>query len=100
VLDPDDVDPDDGAHLELDKHHEGGQVPYHPGDAREVYTHVRMPYLWSEAERKYMTAYEAHDVAALPEKVPLKIENPWSQARFTRDGALNPAAPPDPEIPT
>lgn len=88
VIDPDDIDPDAAAWLELDKHHEhqGGErslVPYEPGDRREVYTHLKTDYMWSSAEQKFMASYEAHDVAALPEKVALTIQNPWTQARPT-----------------
>jgi hypothetical protein len=103
VIDPDDVDPDDALHLELDKHHDGGRVPYENGDAREVYTHVRMPYLYSPAEQKFQAAMEAHDVATVPgQQIRLPdVENQWSQGRFTRGvGVLNPAAPPDPEPPS
>lgn len=98
VIDPDDVDPDDAAHLHLDLHHDGGLVPFERGDAREVYTHVRQPYMFSAADQKYMSAYEAHDIAAVPgERIVLSIDNPWSQCRLTQEGAaLNPAAPADP----
>ena len=96
VLDPDDVDPSATAWFDIAKHHEGGQVELAPGDRREVYTHVKMPFMWSSAEQKFLTAYEAHDVAALPEKVVLTVENIWSQGRLTRDTPLNPAAPADP----
>jgi len=89
VIDPDDVDPDDTLWLDLQKFHEGGQVPLEPGDRREVYSHVRMPFMWSSAEQKFLSAYEAHDVAALDEKVVLTIENPWTQARFDAP-TLNP----------
>ena len=85
VMDPDDVDPDATRWLELDKHHEGGQVPFAPGDQREVYTHVKQPYMWSAADQKFESAYEAHDVAALPEKVTLNVDNPWTQARFNNE---------------
>lgn len=101
VIDPDDVDPDDAAHLMLDLHQDGGRVPFEPGDMREVYTHIRTPFLWSAADNKFMSAYEAHDVAALPEKVVLSVENVWSQARLEQELAdLNPAPPADPEIPS
>lgn len=97
VIDADDVDPDDDAHLELNLHHRGGRVPFEPGDAREVYTHIRMPYGFSAADQKFMSAYEAHDVAALREKVVLPVENVWSQVRLTQAlGDLNPAPPADP----
>ncbi len=85
VIDPDDVDPDGSLWLDLAKHHEGGRVPFEPGDRREVYTHLKMPYMWSSAEQKYESAYEAHDVAALDEKVILNIPNVWSQARFNNE---------------
>lgn len=93
AFDPDDVEPDADALFEVDKHHEGGQVQLAPGDLREVYTHVKMPFMWSSAEQKFMTAYEAHDVAALPEKVVLTVENAWGPGRLTMDSVLNPAAP-------
>ena len=107
VLDPDDIDPDSDAWLDLQKHHEGGQVPFSPGDRREVYTHMKMPFMWSCAEQKYLSSYEAHDVAALgyygtdrEEKVGLVIDNPWSQCRFNSPiGDLNPAPPVDPTVP-
>lgn len=101
VIDADDVDPDDDAHLELNLHHQDGRVPFGPGDAREVYTHVRMPFGFSAADQKFMSAYEAHDVAALAEKVVLPIENVWSQVRLSQDLAdLNPAPPADPVPPS
>jgi hypothetical protein len=100
VIDPDDVDPPEGSHLMLDLHHQGGRVPFEPGDMREVYTHLRMPFMWSAADNKFMTAYEAHDVAALPVPLALPVENVWSQARLTQELAdLNPAPPADPEVP-
>jgi hypothetical protein len=100
VIDPDDFDPDDSSVLDLQKYHEGGEVPYLPGDRREVYTHVRMPFMWSGSEQKYLAAYEAHDVAALTEKVALVTDNPWSQCRFDDPtGSLNPPPPPDPAFP-
>jgi hypothetical protein len=99
VIDPEDTEPTANV-LDLQKHHEGGQVPYLPGDRREVYTHLRMPFMWSGAEQKYLSAYEAHDVAALPEKVALVTDNPWSQCRFEDPvGTLNPAPPADPTYP-
>ncbi len=85
VIDPDDVDPDSSLWLDLELHHAGGQVPFVPGDRREVYTHLLQPYMWSSSEQKYMSAIEAHDVAALDEKVKLSIDNPWSQARFNQE---------------
>lgn len=100
VIDPDDVDPDPGSWTDLQKHHEGGQVPFFPGDRREVYSHIRMPFMWSSSEQKYLSAYEAHDVAALPEKLELVTENPWSQCRFgDPTGDLNPEPPADPAAP-
>lgn len=94
VFDPDDVDPDAASVFDIAKHHEGGLPEIAPGDRREVYSHIKMPFMWSPAEQKFLTAYEAHDVAALPEKNVLTVENIWSQARLTRDTPLNPAAPP------
>jgi hypothetical protein len=97
ILDPDDVDPpDETARFDLAKRHEGGQVPFAPGDQREVYTHVETAFMWSQAEQKYVSKYAAHDVAALPEKVTLPLENPWSQCRLTQDSVINPAPPADP----
>jgi hypothetical protein len=100
IIDPDDADPDDDYHLALNLHHPDGVVPYTPGDQREVYSHVRMQYLWSAAEQKFMSAYEAHDVAALVEKVEMAYDNPWSQGRLVQADDLNPAPPADPEIPS
>jgi hypothetical protein len=83
IVDPDDVDPDDASWFDVEAHHEGGLVDYAPGDRREVYTHVKVPYMWSSAEQKFVGALEAHDVAALPEKVALEVPCVWSQGRFT-----------------
>jgi hypothetical protein len=100
MIDPDDVDPDDDTHLRLDLHHQDGRVPFAPGDNREVYTHIRMPFGFSSADQKFVSAYEAHDVAALTEKVVLPVENVWSQVRLTQDVAdLNPQPPADPVPP-
>lgn len=85
VIDPDDVDPDASKWVDLEKHHAGQEVPYIPGDKREVYTHLIQPYMWSSQDQKYMSAYEAHDVAALPIKLPLELPNPWTQARFANE---------------
>lgn len=85
IIDPDDVDPDAAAWFQVDKHHEGGLVEYAPGDRREVYTQIRMPYMWSTAESKFVGALEAHDVAALPEKVVLEVPNEWTQGRYTQE---------------
>jgi hypothetical protein len=101
VIDPDDVEPDDDAHVQLDLYHAGGRVPYEPGDLREVYTHIRQPFMWSAADNKFMSAYEAHDVAALPERVILTVDNVWAQARLTQEVAdMNPAPPADPVPPS
>jgi len=93
VFDPDDVDPAGAAAFDIQKHHAGGNVDLTPGDRREVYSHLRMPFTWSPAEQKFLTSYEAHDVAALPQKNVLTVENIWSQCRLTRDTPLNPPAP-------
>ncbi len=85
VIDPDDVDPDDSLWFDLEAHHEGGSVPFTPGDVREVYTHYKMPYMFSSQDQKFESAYEAHDVAALDERVILNVENPWTQARFNQE---------------
>jgi hypothetical protein len=99
VVNPDDVEPDEDQTLDLDKHHVGGDVPFAPGDRREVYSHLKMPFMWSAADQKFMSSYEAHDVAALPEKVVLVLDNPWSQARFDEGTVYNPGPPDDPELP-
>jgi hypothetical protein len=102
VIDPDDVDPDDAKWLDLQKHHDNasGVVPFQPGDRREVYTHVKMPFMWSSADQKFLTSYEAHDVAALPEPLELVTDNDWTQCRFDDPtGLLNPAPPADPALP-
>jgi hypothetical protein len=97
VIDPDDLDPDDAMHIYLDLHNEGGGVIFEPGDEREVYTHLRMPFGYSPADEKFLSAYEAHDVAALDEKVVLVNENIWSQVRLTQELAdMNPQPPTDP----
>jgi hypothetical protein len=90
IFDPDDVDPDAAAAFDIEKHHEGGTVALVPGDRREVYSEIRMPFTWSPAEQKFLTSYEAHDVAALTLKNVLSVENIWSQCRLTRDTPLNP----------
>ena len=100
VLDPDDVEPESAEVLNISKHSKQGVLPLSPGDRKEVYTHVRMAITYASGEQKFLSAYEAHDVAALPEKLVYPIENVWSQGRLTQDTALNPAAPADPEIPT
>ena len=96
IIDPDDVEPTTAARLNLALHHSDDRVPFAPGDAREVYTHVKTAFMWSAAEQKYMSEYQAHDVAALREKVVLPLENPWSQCRLTQDTPTNPAPPADP----
>lgn len=83
ILDPDDEDPAAAGWFRVDLHHEGGRVEYAPGDLKDVYSHLRMPYMWSPAEQKYLGALEAHDVAALPLKVPLEVPNNWSQGRYS-----------------
>lgn len=83
VIDPDDLDPDDAAHFRIDVHNEAGRCVLEPVDAKEVYTHLRMPYMWSPAEGKFLGALEAHDVAALPVKVPIELPNRWTQGRYT-----------------
>ena len=85
VLDPEDSDPDNALWLDLGPLYHKDELPYTRGDRKEVYSHVRMPYMWSDADGKFQAAYEAHDVAALPIKVPLVIENPWTQGRYTQD---------------
>jgi hypothetical protein len=84
IFDPDDVDPDDAAHFAVREFNEGGQAILEPVDEKEVYTHVRVPFMWSPAEGKFLSALEAHDVAALDVKVPTEIPNRWSQGRFSQ----------------
>jgi len=96
IIDFDDVDPPVASRFDLAKHHAGGRVPFVPGDTREVYTHVKTAFMWGAAEQKYVSEYQAHDVAALPEKVVLPLENPWSQCRLTQATPTNPAPPADP----
>ena len=83
IMDPDDLDPDAALGMDLGKMHK--VPPFERGDAREVYTHVRQPFLWSAADGKFASSYEAHDVAALPApgKNQLVLEDRWSQARYT-----------------
>lgn len=85
ILDPDDADPADAAHFRVDLYNAGGGVALLPGDLREVYTHVRQPYMWSPAEQKFLGALEAHDVAALPDPLPTEIPNPWTQGRYQQE---------------
>lgn len=96
IIDPDDIDPDPEAWIDLQKHNEGGQLPYEPGDMKEVYSHVKMPFMWSQSESKFLSEYQAHDVAALAEKVVATIENLWSPGRLSQETPINPAPPPDP----
>jgi len=91
VIDPDDLEPVND-YVDLQKHHEGGTVPFSSGDSREVYSCVRMPFMWSSAEQKFLSAYEAHDVSALPEQLALVVDNIWSQCRFGPP-VLNPHPP-------
>jgi hypothetical protein len=59
-----------------------------------------MPFMWSSADQKFLTSYEAHDVAALPEPLELVTDNDWTQCRFDDPtGLLNPAPPADPALP-
>jgi len=83
VMDPDDVDPDDAAWLDVEAYSRKAMLDYGPGDRREVYTHVKQPFLYSNAEQKFLSSYEAHDVAALDENVELSVPNEWTHARFT-----------------
>jgi len=82
-MDPDDVDPDDAAWLDVEAYSRKAMLDYGPGDRREVYTHVKQPFLYSNAEQKFLSSYEAHDVAALDENVELSVPNEWTHARFT-----------------
>lgn len=86
IIDHDDVDPDDNLWFEIDKHHEGGRVQYAPGDEKEVVTHLKVPYMWSPAEQKFLGGLWAHDVAALPgERVEREFPNSWTQGRFSQE---------------
>lgn len=61
---------------------------YRPGDRREVYSGVIMPYLYSTSEAKFMASYEAHDLSAIPnpeDRTSVKVENPWSQGRYDQE---------------
>jgi hypothetical protein len=99
LIDPDDVEPDATKRLDLALYDRNKRVQFEPGDMREVYTHLRMPYCYLPSDQKFSSAAEAHDVAALPagEVATLVIENPWTQARLFQDLAdLNPQPPADP----
>lgn len=85
IIDHDDVDPVDAAHFQVALHHDGARCEYTPGDMKEVYTHVRQPYMWSPAEAKFLGGLEAHDVAALPVKIPVEIPNVWTQGRYSQE---------------
>lgn len=82
VIDPDDVEPSEDV-LRIDLHHDGGRVDYRPGDRKEVYSHVRVRYLWSPAEGKFLGGLWAHDIAALPSRVEKEIQNSWAQGSFS-----------------
>lgn len=84
VLDHDEPERDDSVAFDL-KAAEGGAAKWTPGDLREVYTEVKQPYLRLTADMKYAAALAAQDPAALPQRLPISIDNPWSQARFTED---------------
>jgi hypothetical protein len=85
IIDPDDVDPEALAHLDVGLHGTGGTLRQEPGDSREVYTHLRQPYMWSPAEQKFLAALAVHDVAAAPVKVPLDVPNVWTQGRYLQE---------------
>lgn len=85
IFDPDDVDPDAAAWFDAEKHSKDGLLHYVPGDTREVYSVVKMPYMRCSSEQKFGASIEADDIAALPERSLLEIETDWAQARFNNE---------------
>lgn len=85
IFDPDDIDPDAAAWFEIDKHHETGLVAQAPGDRREVYSHVKVPFLWSSSESKFLSAITASDLGTQADTLPLEVPNEWTQARFSEE---------------
>lgn len=61
---------------------------YKPGDRREVYSGIIMPYLYSSSDGKFLASYESHDLSVAPsveERTNLKIEYTWSQGRYDQE---------------
>lgn len=72
------------AWLRADVTTKPGEFRFNRGRS-EVLSHIAQPYMWSDAEQKFMASIEAHDIAAAPRPVWDTIENYWSQGRFVRD---------------
>lgn len=55
---------------------------YAPGDRREVYDRVTVPFLGSDSEGKAMSTHEVHDLTLRYPKNALTVENLFSQATY------------------
>jgi hypothetical protein len=101
VIDSDDLEPVASKWVRLNLKSQDAKVPYTRGDRKEVYTGLKMSFMFLDLEQKLMQAYVATKLSALRgEKNTLSVENYWSQGRYTRSGPpLNPSAPADPVHP-
>jgi hypothetical protein len=84
VIDFTDSDPDADFWLEADKQSEPSSFSFEPGDRREVFNRVEVPYLFSDVDAQYLSEYEAHDVDSIEAPLNRSFPNPWTQARYDR----------------
>lgn len=82
LIDYTDTDPPAAAWLVADRDSEPGSFRYQPGDRKDVFNRVEMPYLFSDMEGKFLAQHEAHDVDSIEDPLSRLVSNPWSQARY------------------
>lgn len=82
LIDYTDTDPPAEAWLVADRDSEPGSFRYQPGDRKDVFNRIEMPYLFSDMEGKFLAQHEAHDVDSIEDPQARLVSNPWSQARY------------------
>jgi len=84
LIDYTDSDPDAAAWLVADREAEPGTFRFEPGDRKEVFNRVEVPYLFSDVEGEFLAQHEAHDVDSIEDPLALVAPSVWSQARYDR----------------
>jgi len=82
IIDYADDDPP-ADRVRADVYCEAGKFEFRPGDRRELVDKVKVDYLYSPAEQKFLASYEAHDLTLrLDPHVLIDVPNVWSHGRY------------------
>lgn len=82
IIDYADDDPP-AERVKADVYCQAQKFEFGPGDRKEVVDRVKVDFLYSPAEQKYLASYEAHDLTLrLDPPVMLVVPNQWSHGRY------------------